>query len=288
MDDEFSLESVRQFIIMQGGKTTNHELVRHFKKFLTDPIQKDEARAQFRDYVNILASVKQEGNEKFLVLKKKYVHNEELPLATSASYDSLATLELQECYTPPRSDPSARSANSFVESRTSPLKNVPSSRNPICLTDDEVFSLELQSEEKAVSAPPRKKQVSRTTGCETQNKENEPAAHHSSKEERLSIAEEPAAISVKERTQKFNRLASQTGLTSMGGRGPNAVRGSTRSRSKHIGEDDDTSSLATMDPRAREWIVACARGEYNHIAKLLQEEPRLAKRRDCITVRRNL
>ncbi|KAK2720547.1 hypothetical protein QYM36_004431, partial [Artemia franciscana] len=45
------------------------------------------------------------------------------------------------------------------------------------------------------------------------------------------------------------------------------------------GEDDDTSSLATMDPRAREWIVACARGEYNHIAKLLQEEPRLAKRR---------
>ncbi|KAK2720508.1 hypothetical protein QYM36_004405, partial [Artemia franciscana] len=240
MDDEFSLESVRQFIIMQGGKTTNHELVRHFKKFLTDPIQKGEklrrkllyiilgvysiglgyyslthfayeARAQFRDYVNILASVKQEGNEKFLVLKKKYVHNEELPLATSASYDSLATLELQECYTPPRSDPSARSANSFVESRTSPLKNVPSSRNPICLTDDEVFSLELQSEEKAVSAPPRKKQ-----------------------EERLSIAEEPAAISVKERTQKFNRLASQTGLTSMGGRGPNAVRGSTRSRSKHI------------------------------------------------------
>lgn len=37
---EFTLESVRDFILLNGGKVTNHELVKHFKIFLTDPSSK--------------------------------------------------------------------------------------------------------------------------------------------------------------------------------------------------------------------------------------------------------
>ena len=37
---EFTLEAVRCFIIEKGGKVTNHELVKHFKQFLTDPATK--------------------------------------------------------------------------------------------------------------------------------------------------------------------------------------------------------------------------------------------------------
>lgn len=34
---ELSLESVRDYMIMNGGKVTNHDLVTHFKYFLTNP-----------------------------------------------------------------------------------------------------------------------------------------------------------------------------------------------------------------------------------------------------------
>lgn len=37
---EFTLESVREFMLEKGGKVTNHELVKHFKQFLTDPYTK--------------------------------------------------------------------------------------------------------------------------------------------------------------------------------------------------------------------------------------------------------
>ena len=37
---EFTAESVRDYILSRGGKVTNHELVKHFKPFLTDPVMK--------------------------------------------------------------------------------------------------------------------------------------------------------------------------------------------------------------------------------------------------------
>lgn len=35
--NELSLESVRDFMIMNDGRVTNHDLVTHFKYFLTNP-----------------------------------------------------------------------------------------------------------------------------------------------------------------------------------------------------------------------------------------------------------
>jgi hypothetical protein len=34
---EFSVEAIRDFMLQNGGKVTNHELVKHFKGFLTNP-----------------------------------------------------------------------------------------------------------------------------------------------------------------------------------------------------------------------------------------------------------
>lgn len=39
---ELSLEAVRDFIILNGGKVRNHDLVKHFKKFLTKPQNRGE------------------------------------------------------------------------------------------------------------------------------------------------------------------------------------------------------------------------------------------------------
>lgn len=34
---ELSLAEIRNFMLKSGGKVTNHELVKHFKQFLTHP-----------------------------------------------------------------------------------------------------------------------------------------------------------------------------------------------------------------------------------------------------------
>ena len=34
---ELSLKEIRDFMLQNGGKVTNHDLVKHFKQFLTNP-----------------------------------------------------------------------------------------------------------------------------------------------------------------------------------------------------------------------------------------------------------
>lgn len=62
-------------MLANGGRVTNHELVKHFKSWLTHPTEKDTARQKFKEYVNRLATMKQEDGEKYLMLKKRYYPN---------------------------------------------------------------------------------------------------------------------------------------------------------------------------------------------------------------------
>ena len=57
---------------LNSRRVTNHDLVKCFRAWLTDPVGKEAARAQFKDYVNTLATIRQENGEKFLILKKKF------------------------------------------------------------------------------------------------------------------------------------------------------------------------------------------------------------------------
>ncbi|XP_050711260.1 uncharacterized protein LOC126995604 isoform X2 [Eriocheir sinensis] len=70
--DQFTLESVKDFMVSRGGRVTNHQLVNQFKPFLTNPAGKEIARNKFKQYVNTLANISNEGGEKYLVLKRKY------------------------------------------------------------------------------------------------------------------------------------------------------------------------------------------------------------------------
>ncbi len=54
---------------------TNHDLVKYFKAWLTHPTEKESARQKFKEYVNTLATIKQENGEKYLMLKKRYYPN---------------------------------------------------------------------------------------------------------------------------------------------------------------------------------------------------------------------
>lgn len=52
---EFTLESVREFMLEKGGKVTNHELVKHFKQFLTDPYTKGKNLSEIKDERKLVA-----------------------------------------------------------------------------------------------------------------------------------------------------------------------------------------------------------------------------------------
>ncbi|XP_058827817.1 uncharacterized protein LOC131687743 isoform X2 [Topomyia yanbarensis] len=70
---ELSMAEIRNFMLKNNCKVTNHALVKHFRAFLTNKETQEEARKLFKSYVNTLASIKNEGNEKYLILRKKYV-----------------------------------------------------------------------------------------------------------------------------------------------------------------------------------------------------------------------
>jgi len=72
-DPLFTMDVVRDFMLSNGGKVSNHTLVTHFKSFLNDSQRKNANRQMFKQYVNTLAVVKLDvSGEKMLVLKKKY------------------------------------------------------------------------------------------------------------------------------------------------------------------------------------------------------------------------
>jgi len=72
-DPLFTLDVVREFMLANGGKVSNHTLVTHFKSFLNDSQRKNSNRQMFKQYVNTLAVVKLDvSGEKLLVLKKKF------------------------------------------------------------------------------------------------------------------------------------------------------------------------------------------------------------------------
>uniref|UniRef100_A0A182SU48 SOWAHA-C winged helix-turn-helix domain-containing protein n=1 Tax=Anopheles maculatus TaxID=74869 RepID=A0A182SU48_9DIPT len=80
---ELSMEEIRKFMVLNNYKLTNHMLVKHFRSFLTNKDTQDEARRRFKEYVNKIASVKHEGNEKYLVLRRKYYNG--IPLEDSVA-----------------------------------------------------------------------------------------------------------------------------------------------------------------------------------------------------------
>uniref|UniRef100_A0A1Q3F668 SOWAHA-C winged helix-turn-helix domain-containing protein n=1 Tax=Culex tarsalis TaxID=7177 RepID=A0A1Q3F668_CULTA len=70
---ELSLAEIRNFMLKNNCRVTNHALVKHFRAFLTNKETQEESRKQFKSFVNTLASIKNEGDEKYLILRKKYI-----------------------------------------------------------------------------------------------------------------------------------------------------------------------------------------------------------------------
>ncbi|KAM4746791.1 ankyrin repeat domain-containing protein SOWAHA [Rhinophrynus dorsalis] len=69
-------EDVMNFLLQQGGKVKNSELLKKFKPLVDshDPQEKANNRELFKRFVNNIAVVKDEEGSKVVALKKKYLH----------------------------------------------------------------------------------------------------------------------------------------------------------------------------------------------------------------------
>ena len=116
----------------------------------------------------------------------------------------------------------------------------------------------------------------------------------------LPSKEDDKAVSVRERTKTFNRMASETELPSSAPvsatslnrlplsvkrRNSRAVDSGMRRISNRNDPDDttDSSSITTIDPTIKQWMVLTSKGDYQAAAKMLMENPKLARHRDFTT-----
>lgn len=72
MAAEFTQESVLRFILGNGGKVRNADLLSHYRRFLREDEEREQNRELFKKYVNSVATVRQEDGASHVVLRKKY------------------------------------------------------------------------------------------------------------------------------------------------------------------------------------------------------------------------
>ncbi|XP_035906611.1 ankyrin repeat domain-containing protein SOWAHB isoform X2 [Anopheles stephensi] len=121
---ELSLEEIRKFMVLNNYKVTNYMLVKHFRSLITNKDTQGEARRRFKEYVSKIASVKHEGNEMYLVLRRKYYNG--IPLEDSV----------------PESQPMSPASRSYgllpSDGEASPMRQPPPYRPPPVVSPDTV------------------------------------------------------------------------------------------------------------------------------------------------------
>ncbi|KAK5642839.1 hypothetical protein RI129_009006 [Pyrocoelia pectoralis] len=261
--NELSIDVILDYFIEKGGIVSNRDVVKHFKRYLTDPSTREEARITFKKYINTLATTKTEGDEKFLILKPKYspcpdgssnpvtspkpcldpINSIGIPVSPSHSNQDASPRRQPPPYRPPPPPPPA-----------TPSPNI--SYDNISISS----SISL-AESVAPQAPPRRRNSEKLKQEESPRDDGENQAAESDKQ----------PVSVKERTQKFNRMASVEDELS-----PRNQKG--KKIPDKGADEDDGASVTSLDPKkCTEWLVTAAKGDYQELAKLASDEPRLVK-----------
>ena len=57
----------------------------------------------------------------------------------------------------------------------------------------------------------------------------------------------------------------------------------SRASSSARGDDNETSSISTLDQTSKQWMVKASQGDYHALAKMLKDDPRLAKHKDFVS-----
>ncbi|XP_068158575.1 ankyrin repeat domain-containing protein SOWAHC isoform X2 [Drosophila tropicalis] len=285
---DLSVAEIRKYMLQNDGKVTNHALVKHFKKFLTNSHTQTEARKRFKTYVTLLSTIKNENNQKFLILRKKYINEcpsvEAIEAANTtlepcSPGDSSLNCEFSPCRPPPelkstketmhqdQNENYRDSANKFAE---------PMQRNEIQPCIDNVDSSTHRSVfgKKPLDEGINAENISRFSFSSGASSDSSATDKVSGAEMGADEAENP--ISVKEATRKFNRMASEEEAKIIS---PSAKK----KQEKQLIEEKDSTEVTMAHPKAKEWIVSMAKANYQELAKLAGEFPELVKLQDPAT-----
>lgn len=163
-----------------------------------------------------------------------------------------------------------------LERETDPYVEV---RSPS--TGDSLNSSAEVLEETVIHAPPpvpprrkssdRMKLENKENAADTTNKRPKIAGAEAGDKMDAPEADSEQKISVKERMQKFNRLAETDTKTHPVANKKKIDRGV---------DDDDSASVTTLDAQSREWLVVSSQANYQALAKLVAGNPRLARFKD--------
>ncbi|KAJ3660444.1 hypothetical protein Zmor_004893 [Zophobas morio] len=263
---DLTLEQIHSYFKENGNMVKNRELVHHFKEYLTNPASKDDARIKFKKYVNTLAQTKTEGDEKFLILKTKYHNSPTTPTLTFPPNDPRLSLGIPV-------SPDSSPAKSPAHRQPPPYRPPPPVSSPT-QSPDNISLSSVMSQDGTPQAPPRRKAADR------QKSVDEDATPTKRVEE-----EGEEKISVKERMEKFNRMASMDDELSPS---PRQNKTSEKSKIDKGAEEDDGASVTSLEPKkCTEWYVTASKGDIQELLKLAQDEPRLVNRKVSKVLRRS-
>ncbi|CAH0402140.1 unnamed protein product [Chilo suppressalis] len=308
---ELSFDEILKFMLAHNGKVTNHELVKHFKVFLTNPDMRDEARNTFKKHVNTLANIKNQNNEKLLILKKKYMNsankeNEDVveskipdvpsdstlasplpnvdtqppyrpppPVQLNQDFSILTNLiQDQQVNTPiPISSPINTTPAESNENLTSPIEDTPPKVHPRKKSlDKSAF------EKQSLGSAGQRTSIPNETSSEMDDTLSIPLT--TSRSESMLVDNEQK-ISVKERKQMFNRMASESDVLRTKRQGNFNTQGVDEEDRVSL---DPKSETDPLDSKQKQWILCAARGEYHALAKMCKETPKLVKTKVCILI----
>ncbi|XP_060864881.1 ankyrin repeat domain-containing protein SOWAHB-like isoform X2 [Metopolophium dirhodum] len=236
--NELSLESVRDFMIMNDGRVTNHDLVTHFKYFLTNPQNRAEARHQFKEIVNTVATVTcGEDGEKYLMLKRRFRVAGCIGLSLEPSMSTASSLTSLTSYPGLSSVHHSLSQDSLIDpprfQQRSPMVS-PSARQP-----------------PPYRPPPSP--IASPKECSPTKEAAPPVPPRRRSSEKIKLIELSDNVIVNSKDNYNDK------------------------------DEEDTISMTSLDPKTKEWVVKSAKCDYQALAKLASENPRIAKFKDPIT-----
>ncbi|CAH2034809.1 unnamed protein product, partial [Iphiclides podalirius] len=260
---------------------------------------RDEARNTFKKHVNSLAIIKNQNNEKWLILKKKYMpsngkENDEVvenkvlePTSNTTDESSIEPNNITQPYhaTPPLQLNQDFSILANIIQDT----NMGTSKTSKAIHSESQESLSASNEDIPPKVHPRRKateKFEKRSSIPSHSGPLSPSSNHdvsdtnetlsssltSSRSESMLVDNEHK-ISVKERKQMFNRMASESDVPKSHKLSFNnsSVDEEDRVSLDHKGETDP------LDSKQKLWILCAARGEYHSLAKMCKENAKLVK-----------
>ncbi|XP_050521383.1 ankyrin repeat domain-containing protein SOWAHB isoform X2 [Daktulosphaira vitifoliae] len=232
MPIELNLETVRDFMIMNGGKVTNHDLVTHFKYFLTNPQNRVEARHKFKEIVNTVATViRGDDGEKYLMLKRRF---------RAAGCVGISP------------EPSMSTASSLTSLTSYPgLSSVHQSLSQESLIDPHRFQQMSLIKSPSIRQPPPYRP---------------PPSPSPSPKEYSPTKEIAPPVPPRRRSSEKLRLSESF----------ESDYDSSKTNDNDR-DEEDTISMTSLDPKSKEWIVKSAQCDYQALAKMASDNPKIVK-----------